>query len=161
MRTLVNRPSTPENLAHGLQSPTELPCKVSSWFHCLWPSGGWASWNAFTARTKLHRNAVAHRLYFECGGTAVGGFTCCALLHVTALSCATQTSECYTLVGVFSWHLKFFLTGLMQRDHSVHLKSSKEVFCFPWLGHFVHTWWVSPYRRLVSIAVWKCPLHED
>lgn len=71
MRTLVNRPSTPENLAHGLQSPTELPCKVSSWFHCLWPSGGWASWNAFTASTKLHRNAVAQAVFWMwwyCGG---------------------------------------------------------------------------------------------
>lgn len=64
MRTLVNRPSTPENLAHGLQSPTELPCEVSNWFHCLWPTGGWASWNIFTARTKLHRNVVAQAVFW-------------------------------------------------------------------------------------------------
>lgn len=37
MCTLVNRPSTPENLAHGLQSPTELSCKVSNWFYCPGP----------------------------------------------------------------------------------------------------------------------------
>lgn len=160
MRTLVNRPSSPENLAHGLQSSTELPCEVSNWFHCLWPTGGWASWNILTARAKLHRNVVAQAVFWMqlyCSGWI---HLLCPL-HLATLSWVTRTSECYVLVGVFWLHLKLFSTGLIQHNRSMLLKSSKEVFCFPWLSHFAYTWCASPHKRFVSIAVWKCPLEVD
>lgn len=160
MCTLVNRPPTPENLAHGLQSPTELPCKVRNSFHCLWPTGGWASWSIFTVRTELHRNGW-QRLHFECSGMAVGGFPrLCPPAHCYPLLQYRQVSDaCYLVSFHGAWNS--FQLDWVSMVTLCFWKSSKEVSCFPSLGNFAYTWWASPHQRFVSTAIWKCPLEVD
>lgn len=153
MCTLANRPSTPQNPAHGLQSPTELPCKVSNWCHCHWPASGQRE--IFSHWELSCPEIWRRRLYFECSNTAVGGCICSALLHI-----ANPPLRCTVFVGAFWLHLEFVSSWWIQHGCSMLLKSVKEI-CFSQFGHFAQTWWASPCRRFVSITIWKCPLAVD
>ena len=101
MRTPADGPPAPEDLAHGLQSPAELPREVSSWCGCLWPTDGRAARNVATVGAKLPRSLVA-RLDFERRDAAASGFPCSALLCVAphsraSAACWVVCSELETL----------------------------------------------------------------
>lgn len=144
MCTLVNRPSTPENLAHGLQSPTELPCKVSN---CLYCPGS-------LVNNVKHFHSKNQGAQWSSGIACISDVVTLQWVDSSAMPCwHIATHLHYTVLVCFdcTW-------STSQHEGSMLLKLGQEVFCFPQLGHLAYNWWASAYRSLVNVTVWKCPL---